>query len=64
MVETKQAVNMAKIQRRFVELGVWIRPFGKLIYIMPPFIMKNNELAQLIKAITMVLDEANCFISE
>ncbi len=64
VVETKQAVNMATIQRRFVELGVWIRPFGKLIYIMPPFIMKNNELAQLIKAITMVLDEANCFISE
>ncbi|GAA5143869.1 adenosylmethionine--8-amino-7-oxononanoate transaminase [Thalassotalea piscium] len=61
VVEVKQNVNVATIQKRFVELGVWIRPFGRLIYIMPPLIIKANELAQLAKAISIVLDEDNCF---
>ena len=61
VVECKQAVNMANIQKRFVELGVWIRPFGKLIYIMPPFVIQEDALLKLIKAITTVLDEVDCF---
>jgi adenosylmethionine-8-amino-7-oxononanoate aminotransferase len=62
VVETKEAVNMAYIQKRFVELGVWIRPFGKLIYIMPPFISQESDLAQLVNAIKAVLDEPECFL--
>lgn len=61
VVETKVAVKMAEIQKRFVELGVWIRPFGKLIYIMPPFISDERALATLVKAISTVLDEQQCF---
>jgi len=61
VVETNEPVNMAAIQKRFVELGVWIRPFGKLIYIMPPFISKEEDLALLVKAITAVLEEEHCF---
>jgi adenosylmethionine-8-amino-7-oxononanoate aminotransferase len=61
VVETADAVNMANIQKRFVELGVWIRPFGKLIYIMPPFIITETDLKRLVKAISTVLDEAQCF---
>lgn len=62
VVEATQAVNMANIQQRFVELGAWIRPFGKLIYIMPPFIITGAELLSLIHAINTVLDEDECFI--
>lgn len=61
VIETVDAVNMANIQKRFVELGVWIRPFGKLIYIMPPFIITEADLKRLVKAISTVLDEAQCF---
>lgn len=61
VVETSENVDMAEIQKRFVELGVWIRPFGKLIYIMPPFISNNAQLSLLVTAITTVLNEDNCF---
>ena len=62
VVEAIENVDMAEIQKRFVELGVWIRPFGKLIYIMPPFISNKADLTILIKAISTVLDEDECFI--
>ena len=60
-VECKQAVNVAQIQKRFVELGVWIRPFGKLIYIIPPLVITNEQLTRLVHAIATVLDEDECF---
>ena len=61
VVEATENVNMAEIQKRFVELGAWIRPFGKLIYIMPPFISNTEQLTLLINAIAMVLNDDNCF---
>jgi len=49
VIECHQAINVAAIQRFFVERGVWIRPFRNLIYIMPPFIVEETELKQLCK---------------
>jgi len=57
VVELKQAVNMSKIQQAFVDAGVWIRPFGKLIYLMPPYIIDNDELNTLCQAIFNVLND-------
>ncbi len=56
VVELKNAVNMSKIQQAFVDAGVWIRPFGKLIYLMPPYIIEQHELNTLTNVIFDVLN--------
>lgn len=57
VVQMKKEVDMEWIERRFVEEGVWIRPFGKLVYIMPPFIISKEELSHLISSLIKVISE-------
>ncbi|WP_312828988.1 adenosylmethionine--8-amino-7-oxononanoate transaminase [Pantoea anthophila] len=63
VVETHQAVNMAALQQFFVEQGVWIRPFGRLIYLMPPYIITPPALSRLTAAIAGALDHPHHFVS-
>lgn len=61
VVETHTPVDMEIIQTHFVEQGVWIRPFGRLIYMMPPFISKPEHIEQLVSAIDSALKDSHCF---
>ena len=55
VVELHQQVDMKTIQPMFVEAGVWIRPFGRLVYLMPPYIINEEDLAALTMAVFKVL---------
>ncbi len=53
VVETRKPVDMASLQKIFVENGVWIRPFGRLVYIMPQYVISDDELRQLCHGLTV-----------
>lgn len=55
VIEMKEAVDMAKIQPACIEQGIWLRPFGKLVYIMPAYVMTDQELLTLTTGMIKVL---------
>lgn len=56
-VELHSISDRDALIRRFVAEGVWIRPFGNIVYVTPPFIIAPDELAQLTRAIVKVLSD-------
>ena len=61
VVETTHPVNMAALQKFFVQQGVWIRPFGKLIYLMPPYLIQPAQLRRLTQAVNDAVREETFF---
>ncbi|EOU9602698.1 adenosylmethionine--8-amino-7-oxononanoate transaminase [Cronobacter dublinensis] len=61
VVETHHPVDMAALQRFFVEQGVWVRPFGRLIYLMPPYIITSEQLTRLTRAVSEAVKNPRFF---
>ena len=57
VIELYRSVDMATLQQRFVDEGVWVRPFGRLVYAMPPYIITDQELETLARAMVRVVAE-------
>ncbi len=57
VVERHKAVDISEVQGMFVHQGVWVRPFGNLVYVMPPFVISEAQLAKLTRSIVNVLTQ-------
>lgn len=55
VIEMNEPVNIAAFQAQCVEKGIWVRPFGRLVYIMPPFIIGDNDLETLITRLLEII---------
>ncbi|MGB2047822.1 MAG: adenosylmethionine--8-amino-7-oxononanoate transaminase [Psychrobacter celer] len=55
VIELDEAVDMPVFQSLLIKNGIWVRPFGKLVYIMPPFVMTDDELVTLCQSLLTVV---------
>lgn len=56
-VQLEPPLDIAKLRERFVERGIWLRPFGDVVYTMPPFIVSRDELTAITGAMVEVIGE-------
>ena len=60
VIELHRSVDVGKFQKECVRKGVWIRPFGRNAYIMPPYIISDEQLQTLCSnLIEIISDEGN-----
>jgi len=55
VVETREPIDVRATQQRLIERGVWLRPFGRLLYSMPPYVISDEELGRVTDAMAAVL---------
>ena len=57
VIELTQDIDIEKAQNLLIDNGVWLRPYGKLLYTMPPFTISKQELLVVTKAIKTVVEK-------
>jgi len=55
VVELDGITDREALKRRLVDAGVWVRPFGNVVYLTPALTITDDELATLIRAVVAVL---------
>ncbi|MDX8408980.1 MAG: adenosylmethionine--8-amino-7-oxononanoate transaminase [Mariprofundales bacterium] len=60
VIEMTRSIDIAKVQEHLVAQGVWLRPFGKLLYTMPPYVITADELGQVTRAMCEVVAACSC----
>ncbi len=55
VVEFDHAIDAGALCARFADLGAWIRPMGKVVYLTPPFVISDEDLALLTGAVKTVI---------
>ncbi|MCY7312657.1 MAG: adenosylmethionine--8-amino-7-oxononanoate transaminase [Pseudoxanthomonas sp.] len=61
VVEMHDSVDLRRLTPRFVDAGIWLRPFGRLVYMMPPYVIATEDLSLLTGAVRDVLSELDAF---
>jgi adenosylmethionine-8-amino-7-oxononanoate aminotransferase len=56
VVELHAPVDLRKMQAELVARGVWLRPFGRLLYTMPPFVIAPEDLSRVTAAMCEVVE--------
>ena len=54
VIEFESPLDMKLVQENLIENGVWLRPYGKLLYTMPPYVINDIELLTITKAMTAI----------
>jgi adenosylmethionine-8-amino-7-oxononanoate aminotransferase len=57
VIEMQEPVDMGALQKEFVKRGIWVRPFGRLVYIMPPYVISDDELRTLTTELLAVVQQ-------
>lgn len=60
VVEMKEPMDMKKVQPAIVDQGVWLRPFGKLLYTMPPLVIQREQLRKITKTMVSIATRRKC----
>jgi len=60
VIEMHRPVDVAEFQRKCVERGIWVRPFGKLVYLMPPYIIDESDLRYLAETTVRIIPSRSC----
>ncbi len=56
VIEMKAPLNVSVVQEALIVEGVWLRPFGKLLYAMPPYVMEEEQLRKVTDAMSSVVE--------
>ncbi|MDE6491074.1 MAG: adenosylmethionine--8-amino-7-oxononanoate transaminase [Muribaculaceae bacterium] len=59
VIEMESTVDVGKFQKLCVANGIWVRPFGRNIYIMPPYVISDEDLTTLIERMISIIPKPN-----